>query len=124
MLRSYSYKLFFGVVIFSGLLIFCSCNFGPKPDKIVKITLAYDAGINAQKVDSSIAVLDSRLKKAGSKPKVFKVSGKNQIAIEIKTAYEVERLKNYVLNQGNDQIHVIIYFVIIVYIDHLSMILI
>jgi len=46
-MRTSIYKLLSGIIIFAVFLVLHSCDSGPKPDKIVKMTLGFDAFVDS-----------------------------------------------------------------------------
>lgn len=78
-----------------------SCNFGPKPDKVINITLEFDK--NQQSDDDTNAVIEilkKRISKVSRDFNVEKLVNSNQITINMETHYDPERIKNLVINQG------------------------
>lgn len=88
------------VIAFSLLSIY-SCNFGPKPDKVIKMTIAFDESKKSNdEVNSVIKTLKKRISKVSRVFNVEKLPNNNQISINIETHYDSERIKNLVIHQG------------------------
>ncbi len=78
-----------------------SCNFGPQPDKVIKITLEFDSNQQSDiETNAIVEVLKKRISKVSRDFNVEKVTNGHQIAINLKTHHDSERIKNLVTNQG------------------------
>jgi len=89
------------ILSLSFLFVLSSCDFGPKPDKSIEMTIELDKYVNSdQEFDSIMKVLNNRLKKITADFLVSKISDEKQIKVEAKTHQEVERFKRYILSTG------------------------
>lgn len=96
------YTIFLKWVLASFLSVsMSSCNFGPKPDKVIKMTLEFDNNKQSDdEVNAVVEVLKKRISKISRDFNVEKLVNSNQITINIETHYDPERIKNLVINQG------------------------
>ncbi|WP_103866411.1 hypothetical protein [Aquimarina sp. I32.4] len=96
------YTISLKILLFALLFLeVSSCNFGPKPDKIVKITVAFDEknGSN-EEINTVIEILKNRINKISNDSKIERKQDSDQITIEVTTHYDSERIKDLVINEG------------------------
>lgn len=78
-----------------------SCDFGPKPDKVIKMVVELDKSERSNdEINIVVETLKKRIGKISRNFSVKKIANSNQIEINIETHHEAERVKNLVINQG------------------------
>ncbi len=92
------YKLLLLLVF---IITLSSCNFGPKPDKIIRVNVALEevseSGVD---INTIIETLRKRMEKVSIVHELRQVEGKNQIYIEVATDFNSERVTELIINPG------------------------
>ncbi|WP_378183258.1 hypothetical protein [Aquimarina sp. SS2-1] len=98
--KSFSiFKISTRILLLLWLMI--SCDYGPKPNKVIEITLELDETVNTdQELNSIVQKLQKRLKKIAVNSEFLSIPEKNQIKITVTTFYQTERFNRYLVNPG------------------------
>ncbi|AXT50927.1 hypothetical protein D1818_08850 [Aquimarina sp. BL5] len=93
------FPVFIRTILF--LLIVSSCDFGPKPDKVIEMTLELHEKIDSdEQINLILLKLNKRLQKITKNAEVKVLPNKNHIKITIATNFLEDRFKKYILNPG------------------------
>ncbi len=96
-IKSFFKYLFLTIIVWA----ISSCNSGHKPDKILRVNIAYDEMLKSdEKIDSIIETLSKRIHKVAMINRLERVHGKNQIYLEAATHYSSKRITDLIINQG------------------------
>ncbi len=90
----------FFVLVFLGCII-SSCGFGPKPDKLIRANVTFDAQLESEEeINKIIETLRKRMNKVSFVNELRRVGNKNQIYLEVATHYDSKRITNLLINPG------------------------